>query len=68
MKLNKQILEEISRQINSKGFHKTELYKLLRDELGSIGNWKAKPRGRPTTKNLAVNNRTVDASGIQYYD
>ncbi len=71
MQLSKQILEEIARQISSKSFHKTALYKLLRDELLSIGNWKAKPRGKPDVKNfknVAHNNRTLDASGIQYYD
>ena len=47
MRLNKGILTEISRQINSKSFHKTELYKLLRDELSNIGNWRAKQRGNP---------------------
>ena len=51
MKLNKTILDEISRQIQSKSFHKTALYKLLKDELGNIGNWKAKPRGKPDIAN-----------------
>ncbi len=73
MQINKQILVEISRQINSKSFRETELYKVLRDELGSIGNWKAKPRGKPDVnnftgkqkdewlrhKNTAINNRTL---------
>ncbi len=57
MKLNKQILEEIGRQITSKGFHKTELYKVLRDELSGIGNWKAKPRGKPGVKNFKESNQ-----------
>ena len=52
MQLNKQILAEIRRQIASKSFHKTELYKLLRDELLGIGNWKAKPRGKPNISNF----------------
>jgi len=47
MQLNKQILEEIKRQINSKSFSKTELYKLLRDELIAADHWKAKRRGIP---------------------
>ncbi len=47
MQLNKEILTEISKQINGNSFHKTELYKVLRDELSSIGNWRAKPRGEP---------------------
>ena len=47
MQLNKQILEEIKRQINSKSFSKTELYKLLRDELTAADHWKAKRRGIP---------------------
>ncbi len=84
MQLNKQIREEISRQINSKSFHKTELYKLLRDELSGIGNWKAKPRGKPDVnnftgkqkdewlrhKNIAINYRTLEGSGscVQFYD
>ena len=52
MRLSKEILTEISRQINSKSFHKTELYKVLRDSLYPIGNWKAKPRGRPDAANF----------------
>ena len=53
MQLNKQILNEIGRQINGDSFHKTELYKVLRDELSGIGNWKAKPRGKPDANNFA---------------
>ena len=71
MQLNKQILEEIRRQINSKSFHKTELYKLLRDELGSIGNWKAKPRGKPDVKNFILptyKRIKTSISGVEYYD
>ena len=57
MQINKQILEEITRQINSKSFRETELYKVSRDELSGIGNWKAKPRGRPDVKNFGVKQR-----------
>ena len=52
--LNKQILSEITEQIRGKSFHKTELYKILRDELTVIGNWKAKPRGKPGVNNFRL--------------
>ena len=47
MQLNKEILTEIKRQIGSKSFSKTALYKLLRDELTTIDHWKQKRRGIP---------------------
>ena len=70
MQLNKQILEDIKRQINSKSFHKTELYKLLRDELSGIGNWKAKPRGMPDINNIPykqTNKQTNTRKNVIYF-
>ena len=65
MQINKDILQEIKRQINSKSFHKTALYKMLRDELSGIGNWKAKPRGRPDINNF-ITNQSPDGGPIAY--
>ncbi len=53
MQLNKEILEEITRQIHSKSFHKSALYRTLRDELTAADHWKAKRRGIPGYNNCA---------------
>ena len=47
MQLNKEILAEITRVIHSKSFHKSALYRVLRDELTAADHWKAKRRGVP---------------------
>jgi len=38
--------------IRSKAFVQSDLFKLLKSELGTLGHWKALPRGKPDVKNF----------------
>lgn len=45
IRLTRKELERFRAAIRGMSYH-SATYKLLRDELSAIGNWKAKPRGR----------------------